>query len=887
MMNKLAKILFIIAIGISFCTCSTQKNTGATRSFHQTKCKYNIDFNAMNSYKEGMKKLNSSDNDDYTHRIKMYPISNIANQELAKSEMDVVILKCRKAIKTHSITRKPKKDIKRSKDEKYMYFYNQEEYIQGVKDAWVLLGKAEIHKGDFMGAIATFNYILRHYPSDKIVNCRAKIWQARAYAEAGWLYEAQQEFESIKPDEVNYKVMPEYTATKAFLLLEAGEDNEAIPFLESAIRNENDRYLRARWNMLIGQILFGQGKKNEAIPYLKEAVKKSQSYQLEFNAKIMLLQSEGNGNSLKKLDKMAKNYNNKDYLDQVYCAIGNIHLANGDTAKALEAYKQGVEQSTKDGVEKATVLITMGDIYYKQKAYSNAQPCYSEAANLIDNTHDDYRRVSKLGQTLDQFVLYHNTITLQDSLQYLSTLSEPEQRAIIDEVIKVQRAKDSIEAQKLIDAETKGFQESVRPDMNIRTGNQEWYFYNQQLIAKGKTLFTNKWGNRVLEDDWRRSSKFVVGNSAMTDSDNQQNSDKKNDKESKEGEEIKENELYDPDFYFAQIPQTPEDIENSNMLISDAMYKLATLYDEKLEEYELSAEEHEQFQNRFPKDKMNIESLYASYRLGLKLNDEEMTERYRNEIVRRYPQSTYALVLTDSNYVTRTKKMLIIEDSIYRNTYKAFTENNFAKVRSDYQMMLKNYPTSSLIDRFAFLNTLTIGKSGNSESFAAELEDLVSKYPDSQVAPACRDILALMNQGEKAKRGTDTKALTEMREKNDEEEKDKAQREFTRIDDSKHALIIVLEGKTKKQANTILYDVAAYNFTRFMVNTYDLESRVIDGNETIIVSEFESRTGAEWYYNKLMTESTIRGSQMVIISVDDLGIIGKIRTLNEYLQKQP
>lgn len=883
-------VLTFVAIAIILISggCSTQKNTKATRSFHQTKCKYNIDFNAMNSYKEGMKLINSSGNDDYTQRIEMYPISNPANHSLASSQMDIVILKCRKAIKSHSITKKPKLEVKKKKNPKYMYFYNQEEYVQGVKDAWILLGKAELHKGDFEGAIASFNYIKRHYPSDIKISCQANIWAARAYAEAGWLYEAQQSFEAIKMDEVPRSLNHEYTATKAFLLLKEKRDMEALPFLKIAVEDEKDRYLKARWNLLIGQILFNNGQSKEAADYLEKAIHRSQFYQLEFNAKILLLQCEGSNRAkrLKKLGKMAKNENNKDYLDQVYTAIGNLYLAAGDTTKALESYQTGAEKSTRGGAEKATLLITMGDLYYSQREYVKAQPCYSEAAQLITRTHDDYRRVSKLSETLDQLVQYTSEIELQDSLQHLSTLSEEEQLAVVNAIIERVKAEEEAEAQRLKDEETKGFQESARPNMSMNRGQQDWYFYNQQLIQKGAQLFKNKWGNRPLEDDWRRSNKVSSSISSMdeTSEEGKEETDgtKKKD-ERGDKPESSENPQYDPETYLSQIPKTDEDFANSNKRIASSLYALAVLYDEKLEEFQMSAQTHEEFQGRFPNDSMNIESLYSCYRLGWKMEDQQMAEDYKDEIIRRYPRSTYAMMLSDSNYVSRMRRMLDTQDSIYEQTYNKYCTSDFKGVLADYSMMQRDYPTSGLMPKFAFLAALSIGKTQKETDFAGALQDIVATYPQADVTSMCRDLLALMNQGEKAQQGKNTNALAELREEA-EKPADDMFKDFTRDDNSKHALVIVLEGSTQKQANSVLYDIAAYNFTRFMINGYDLETRVIDGMHSIIVTEFDSRSNAEWYYNKLMAESTIRGTRFVIISIDDLGIIGKAKTLNDYLK---
>ncbi len=38
-----------------------------------------------------------------------------------------------------------------------------------------------------------------------------------------------------------------------------------------------------------------------------------------------------------------------------------------------------------------------------------------------------------------------------------------------------------------------------------------WYFYNQRLRAAGISEFTTKYGNRKLEDNWRRSDKALTG----------------------------------------------------------------------------------------------------------------------------------------------------------------------------------------------------------------------------------------------------------------------------------------------------------------------------------------------------------------------------------------
>lgn len=47
---------------------------------------------------------------------------------------------------------------------------------------------------------------------------------------------------------------------------------------------------------------------------------------------------------IKRLNSMAKNAKNKDFLDQIYYAIGNIYLAQNDTMHAVWSYRDGAEK---------------------------------------------------------------------------------------------------------------------------------------------------------------------------------------------------------------------------------------------------------------------------------------------------------------------------------------------------------------------------------------------------------------------------------------------------------------------------------------------------------------------------------------------------------------
>ena len=76
----------------------------------------------------------------------------------------------------------------------------------------------------------------------------------------------------------------------------------------------------------------------------------STPYRMKFNARIK--QSEVySGKNLNKevgsLRAMTRYERNKEYLDQIYYAIGNLYLSRRDTTQAKKNYSLAVEKSTR------------------------------------------------------------------------------------------------------------------------------------------------------------------------------------------------------------------------------------------------------------------------------------------------------------------------------------------------------------------------------------------------------------------------------------------------------------------------------------------------------------------------------------------------------------
>ena len=185
---------YIIALLIVslFWSCSTKKNTKASRFYHAFNSRYNIYFNGKTSFDEALLSMQNGYKESYSDMILMYPISaQPKDKPETGGPFDRAIEKSNKAIKLHSIKAKPPKKPGWRNDPKQRAWQEQEEYNPFLKKCWLMMGQAQFYNADFLQASATFSYIARHYAHDEEVVAEARLWQARCYSEMEWFYEAE------------------------------------------------------------------------------------------------------------------------------------------------------------------------------------------------------------------------------------------------------------------------------------------------------------------------------------------------------------------------------------------------------------------------------------------------------------------------------------------------------------------------------------------------------------------------------------------------------------------------------------------------------------------------------------------------------------------------
>ena len=350
---------------------------------------------------------------------------------------------------------------------------------------------------------------------------KARVLEAKCYAEMEWYYDAEDLLNRAQRDSFPTSLNSAKAAILADCQIRQQHYEEAIPNVIQGIKRQKGSIEKARLYFLLGQLYHQVGEDEKAYKAFKKVYAKNPPYELEFNARIKQSEVLSKGQSkqmIAKLKRMAKNSKNKDYQDQVYYAIGNIWLANGDTTRAIWAYKDGVEKSTRNGIEKGVVWLHLGQLYWDREEFVKAQACYAGVLSLFDKDREDYKEVNDRSRILDELLPHASAVELQDSLQELARMDSVERMKVIKNIISELKKKEKEEEKKA--AELANATNQNRPGAQNQANQQrpgaqnqttaQWYFYNPTAITSGKTEFQRIWGTRPLADDWRRNNKTVL-----------------------------------------------------------------------------------------------------------------------------------------------------------------------------------------------------------------------------------------------------------------------------------------------------------------------------------------------------------------------------------------
>lgn len=852
---KVKKIVFILIAVLTVAviqSCSTKKNTALRRFYHNTTAYYNIYFNGYESYDAGVKKIDELQ-ENYTTILPVFKSETEQAKGLADADMDRAIKKSYKMIKMHSITAKPKrKNVKSPKAaKKQKEFMKKQEYNKWVDDAYLLIGKSYYQKQEYQTSFKSLQLIVNKFRNEPS-KFDAIYWIARSYGALGEYEEAENYLQTVASEKELSKKM-KYNLGLAYIDLYIKQEKyeDAVITLKKIIP-ETKRRKRARLRYILAQIYMKLNRSTEAFDMYSKVIKSNPPYDMAFSAKINMAKSFNKGDRgaeklTKVLKKMLKDDKNIDYQDQIYYALADIAQKQGDTLQAVNYYKESVRTSRNNQNQKALSYLALGDYYFSVKNYLNAGAYYDSTMSMLDKKFPEYEKISLKAQNLSGLIKNLKIVIREDSLQKIAKMDSVSRQRLIENIIADVKAKESAAQNS---NNQRYYPENNEFDRNLNKG--KWYFYNPQMVSLGKTEFKRMWGDRKLEDHWRRKNKTVVAtfegdeNTTGTDSTGRVTDNKK------------------VEYYLQDLPLSDSLMEASNRKIAKALFETGQIYQKNMKDYPEAITQYEKLNTRFPKDNLIVESYFNLYLIYYKLlKNNAKAELYRNKILKEFPYSKYANILTDPNYLKKLEESRDAVNKYYASAYYSFQNEKYQEVIKEVDEALEYAPKNELLPKFMYLKGMSIGFLGNQKKMAEMLTEIVTKYKTDEISVTAQAVLDVYKSG-----------------KYDPNY-------YTYQPDSAHYYMVVMRNDNRI-VNKIVFDLKNYSIETFPAEKFIVEKvKLNEEVMQVVVKEFKNREEADKFINSIVMSNKLEDYKQhniiqMLISTDNYNKLQKLPIIKKY-----
>lgn len=840
--------LVVITIGILGCS---KKKTGFThRAYQNTVSRYNGYFNAREIYKANKTRIYEENKDDFSEIIPLFIYPDEAQAKAMYPDMDKIIEKTSTVIDRHSI------------------YIKKEEYNRWIDDSYMLMGKARFYKQEYFVGEEVFEYIAKAFKKED-VKYEALIWLARTHVELGNMNKAESYLTLIEEQGVPKQYNSDYNALYADFYIKKHNYDDAITKLTKSLETTKKKETKRRFNYVLAQLWLKKKEYSKASELFSKVIKLKPAYDMMFNAKISRALSfdpaSGEQKDIKKmLSKMVRDGKNAEFLDQIHYALADIAFKEGDEEKGIDHLQKSAALSVSNNKQKALSYLRLGELFYDKPLYIESQAYYDSCLTVLPEDYSRYETIYERSKALSRLVDNILIVQEEDSLQKLandeSYRGKVIKKLVQDAIDEEERKKAELEN----DNEFNSFGNNSTIASNLpNTG--KWYFYNNTTLGFGFTDFKKNWGNRKLEDNWRRSNKETVA-SFVDDLEDELDSSKS------DSNNTKINEKTTPEYYLQYIPLTDKKMNASHNKVIEALYALGNIYREDFQDYSNSVISFEDLITRYDTCKYKLPSWYNLYRISLLIDDDVMKQKYKNLILNNYPESEYARIIQDPTYnkVTRENRKRV--DNYYSIVYDMYNDRLYTKVVTRCKKAKSIFADNHLQDHFDFLAAMAVGHINSLDTFKLALQNVITQHPQSEVSTEAKRILDLIKKGIKVETKVEEVSVP-----------------YNHVFDANFNFIVILPGKDNK-ANKYKVDISNFNSKYYSDKTYEISNIFVDPlNQIIIVKPIKGYDAAVDYFksfklnNDNLKDLNLKEYQYFLISKDNFALFYKNKDIKGYI----
>jgi len=841
----LKNLLFYIVLLILVLRCSSQSTTWTSKAFHNTTAHYNGYFYALEEITKIEKSIWDARIDNFNNVLKLYPPLDSARAKGYDKEIQ-------EAIKMASLA------IQRHPNSKW------------VDDSYILVGKARLYSLDWGNAIQTFKYVnTKSKNPDK--RHEAIIHLARTFVEHQEYNNAEAAFDFLEKEKLSKSNRKRFHLERAYYYQLREDYDNMVRNLISAVPLLRKKDRPGRIYFIIGQVYQELGFDAEAFNYYRECLSTNPEYEIDFYARLYMAQvaeiskNRDVASARKSFKKLLKDPKNRDFRDKIYYEMGVFEFKQKNLTAAIDNYNRSIREGTNRLID-GQAYLELGEIYYDTlKNFQLSQAYYDSAVAALPPDFENYKTIQARQKILNEFVQNLNTVNWQDSLLVMAKMDTATLHKHIQSVIDSQKKPEVKTKRKKKDRiEINAVNTSITSETGLDVSN--WYFGNPSAVALGQTEFARVWGDRPLEDNWRRATRTTTVTQAQVQNEN--------DGSKNNPEVVPLAAVNDPvqeayDRIVKQLPLTEDQVAEANKKIEDAYFRLGDIYYFDLKETENAVISYSTLLDRYPESTYRPEILYKLY-LIFKDSDVARAERYAAELKQQYPESPFAKILVNPNYQQESGLALEKQQKIYALAYEHYLQGDYKTSTQliDEALGLEKTPFHA---NLSLLKVLIIGKTENISQYQFSLESFIKSYPESEIIPYAQ------------------KLLQASRDYQERQEKQKGI-QYIRSFEEPHYFVFV-SAKESKLVETLSSTLESFNQTEFKELNLKVSTLILNDAYTLtLVSDLPRLSSALEYYRTFTEkQATFTGLKdhkfsSFVITKDNFDIFYRTKGLDEYLQ---
>jgi tetratricopeptide (TPR) repeat protein len=714
--------IFLLAV-VLMTACSRKKNTFLSRNYHAVTGEYNALYNGGVALDAGKEELALTYRDNFweilpVERLELEDDMSLPgetkNPEFSRAEE-----KATKAIQKHSI------------------YLDGKEYNPQIDEAYMMLGKARYFDQRFIPALDAFNFILNKYPTSNNIN-RAKVWKAKTNIRLNNEDIAIANLQKMmKTEDLDEEDLADASAILAQAFVNLDSIDAALPYIKLASEYTRNNELKGRYAYIKGQIynrldmkdsaniafdeVIELNRKSPRVYMINAYIEKARNFNYDKEDRIAFLEL---------LFDLEKNRENRPFLDRIYNQIGEYYRSTENIDTAVVYYNKSIKNYKEDRIMQSVNYSTLAEINFDKAEYKRAGNYYDSTLTFLDVNTRPWRRVKKKRENLDDVIKYEDIAELNDSVLRLANMSEAQQLAFFTEYttrLKQKAIEDSIAAVKIEkQIANNEFYKKTKAEGSKEQSGGRFYFYNSSTVAYGKQEFRRIWGDRKLEDNWRRSDKKTSGITEEI--------------AVEENTPISENERFIPETYIALIPSDAKVIDSLTKERNFAYYQLGLIYKEKFKEYGLAANRLEKLLSYNPEERLVLPSKYNLYKIYQQLERPALAIKYKDDIITNHPDSRYAEILLNPNAMLATDESS--PEYKYKALYAEFEAQNYQQVIDTAEEYITLYNGNDIVPKLEMLKATALARQDGFEAYKKALNFISLNYPNSEEGKKAQEIFA-------------------------------------------------------------------------------------------------------------------------------------------------